>query len=62
MAAIKNMKNPFDFGIDEAGELFGKPGEFIGEDVNFCKRANEMGLEVWCDPTIRIGHIGEYLY
>jgi len=37
-------------------------GKLMGEDVRFCQKANEAGIEVWCDPTIRIGHIGEYLY
>jgi hypothetical protein len=34
----------------------------MGEDVYFCKEANEQGLEVWCDPTIKIGHVGKYIY
>jgi hypothetical protein len=21
-----------------------------------------MGLEVWCDPDLEIGHIGQYVY
>lgn len=28
----------------------------------FCEKAREKGYEVWCDPTIKIGHIGEYEY
>lgn len=55
LEAIKNMKYPFDFDREEDGSL-------IGEDVNFCIRARKMGLEVWCDPTIKIGHIGTYVY
>ena len=34
----------------------------IGEDVSFCRRMNQAGVEVWCDPTIPIGHIGEQTY
>lgn len=30
-----------------------------GEDVYFCRKANEAGLEVWCDPTIPMQHIVE---
>lgn len=37
-------------------------GKFMGEDVNFCLRARKAGLEVWCDPTVRVGHIGEFMY
>lgn len=53
--AIKDMEFPFDFGREEDGQL-------IGEDVNFCIKAQQKGLEIWCDPTIKIGHIGSYLY
>ena len=28
-----------------------------GEDLAFCKRATDSGIEIWCDPTARIGHI-----
>lgn len=30
-----------------------------GEDWNFCKKAIENGFEVWADPTVRTGHIGD---
>jgi hypothetical protein len=33
-----------------------------GEDIAFCIRANQAGMEVWCDPTIKLGHLGEYEY
>ena len=55
LEAIKDMKNPFNFDYDEKGE-------FIGEDVGFCMRCQKAGLEIWCDPTINIGHIGSYVY
>ena len=28
-----------------------------GEDLAFCWRANEIGAEIWCEPTARVGHI-----
>ena len=34
----------------------------MGEDVFFCRKANDHGFEVWCDPTIPLGHVGEYTY
>ncbi len=34
----------------------------IGEDVYFCLKARERGIEIWCDPTIPLGHVGEYVY
>ncbi len=32
------------------------------EDIVFCREAREAGFEVWCDPTIGMKHIGNYLY
>jgi hypothetical protein len=55
LAAIKRLENPFDFDRKV-------PDELIGEDINFCIHCKEIGLEIWCDPTIPIGHIGYYLY
>ena len=39
-----------------------KSGEFVGEDVWFCERAREHGVKVWCDPTVKVGHIGTWVY
>lgn len=33
------------------------PTEEFGEDLAFCWRARSLGHEIWCDPSIRIGHI-----
>ena len=30
----------------------------LGEDLTFCKRVDMMGFEMWCEPTVRVGHIG----
>jgi hypothetical protein len=37
-------------------------GELMGEDVHFCRQAKQRGLKVWCDPTIAVGHIGDYVF
>lgn len=29
-----------------------------GEDLAFCKRATEIGFEIWCEPSVVCGHIG----
>lgn len=34
------------------------PMQQYGEDVAFCKRATDLGHEIWCEPTARLGHIG----
>lgn len=34
----------------------------VGEDVTFCKKAQDAGIEIWCDPTIKLGHVGKKIY
>lgn len=37
-------------------------GEHHTEDIEFCKRAGEAGFDVWCSPSIKVGHIGTAEY
>ena len=30
--------------------------DMCGEDVSFCLDAIEEGMDIWCDPRIRVGH------
>lgn len=39
-----------------------QPLNGIGEDLSFCYRWQQAGGEIWCDPTIKLGHIGEYVF
>ena len=32
------------------------------EDIEFCRKALKLGYDVWCSPTIKIGHIGTHVY
>lgn len=34
----------------------------VGEDSWFCHQATKRGYEIWCDPTLKIGHLGDYEY
>lgn len=34
------------------------PTRELGEDLAFCKRATDLGYEIWAEPTVRLGHIG----
>lgn len=34
------------------------PMKIFGEDVAFCVRARELGYRIFCEPTVRLGHIG----
>lgn len=43
----------FDFG-DYAG--------FVGEDVFFCEYVSKQGVPIWCDPTIKLGHVGPTVF
>ena len=38
------------------------PGGYIGEDVLFCDRVREQGMDIWLDPTIKLGHMGIHEY
>ena len=46
-----------------------RPTEMYGEDLAFCDRVKQLGREIWCEPTVRPGHIahvplfaGEHLF
>lgn len=42
---------------DHFGNCF-TPAYNLGEDLAFCRRADELGIEIWCEPCARVGHIG----
>lgn len=33
------------------------PMEDFGEDLAFCVRARKLCYQIWCEPTVRVGHI-----
>ena len=33
------------------------PTSYYGEDLAFCWRVKSLGRKIWCDPTVRPGHI-----
>lgn len=37
-------------------------GEHNTEDIVFCRAARAAGFDVWCNPTIEMGHIGLTIY
>jgi hypothetical protein len=51
MSVFDKISKPYFFYEDDKGE-----------DVFFCDKCKKAGIEIWCDPTIPIGHIGDYLY
>ena len=38
------------------------PVQGFGEDLTFCMRASDLGVPLWCDSRIRLGHIGQTIY
>ena len=47
--------------IQEVGEKFGYPFSPIvglGEDLSFCYRVAQLGKKIYCDSSIKLGHIG----
>ena len=38
------------------GAMF-TPVKGLGEDLAFCERVTACGREIWCEPTVRPGHI-----
>ena len=48
--------------IQEVYARFGSPFSPIagfGEDVSFCRHCDELGIEMWCDSRIKVGHIAQ---
>lgn len=35
---------------------------YLSEDFAFCHRAKGQGYRLWLDPSIRLGHVGSYMY
>ena len=47
---------------DQYGFAGVDPQAGFGEDIAFCMRAKELGAELWCDSTIKCGHVGMAVY
>jgi hypothetical protein len=37
-------------------------GRYLSEDYAFCERVRAQGIEIWLDPTLPLGHLGNYAY
>lgn len=47
--------------IKRVGEKFGLPFSPMvgfGEDLTFCKHVSELGVEMYCDSRVKMGHVG----
>lgn len=36
-------------------------GHMTTEDLVFCEKAKKLGFEIWCDGTVRAGHVGQFI-
>lgn len=55
LEAIQKLQKPYFAVITRAQGT-------IGEDVSFCKKAQDAGIEIWVDPSIKLGHVGKKIY
>ena len=55
MNVFKEIEKPY-FPIELTGEGLLK----VTEDIGFCEKARDKGLDVWCDTDILIKHIGDF--
>lgn len=53
---FRRMEKPW-FYLKDLGN-----NDFEGEDYYFFSKAIKTGYDVWCDPTIKMEHIGDYRY
>lgn len=57
MTVFNKIKKPyFQFTTDKNGQII------HGEDGYFCNKVKKAGMDVWCDSSLDIGHLGEYSY
>lgn len=59
LSIFKKIKKPW-FNTEVWFE--GEEPKYKTEDIYFCENARKAGYDIWCDPTIKVGHIGEYIY
>lgn len=38
------------------------PASGFGEDLSFCLRATQLGFKIWCDSSIKLGHVGASVF
>ena len=51
--------------LKKVNDKYGAPFNLLpgfGEDISFCYRCREIGIDVWCDSRVKCGHIGQYIF
>lgn len=48
--------------LKQVWDKYGPPFEplpHMGEDISFCWRVKQLGVPMWCDSRVKVGHIGQ---
>lgn len=53
---------PFDLIPHGKGSRANVASIYSGEDISFCQRARKQKFDIWCDPSVRPGHVGQRVY
>lgn len=51
--------------VKRVAETYGLPFSPIlgfGEDLSFCCKVARLGVKMYCDPTIKMGHVGYHVF
>lgn len=57
MSVFNKLKPPYFYA--PMGEDI---NDFTTEDYYFCQQAKKAGFDAWCDPSLKVRHMGDYLY
>lgn len=61
MEVFDKLKMPYFF-CEWVGDKNKNVIDQIGDDVYFCDRVGKAGMEVWVQPSVKMLHIGAYMY
>lgn len=48
--------------VQKNGSLLFMPTAGFGEDLSFCMRARDAGVQIYCDSSVKLGHVGYKTY
>lgn len=57
MSVFKKLKRPYFQA--PSGKTY---QDFTTEDYWFSRKAKKAGFTLWCDPSLKLGHVGECIY
>jgi len=38
------------------------PDSYTGEDIHFCRQCKKVGIDIYCDGNLSVGHEGSYIF